>query len=195
MRFIVGLGNPGLVYRVTRHNVGFMVIGRLARKHGIPISRRRFRARFGEGEIRGKRVVLIKPHTYMNLSGPPIKGFLGDYGCSLKDLIVIHDDLDLSFGTIRIRRGGGHGGHRGIQAIIRTLGGSDFVRLKVGIGRPRETLDVTDYVLHPFEKDERAHLDSILSRAVEAAETIVLEGVERAMNAFNLARACEKEDK
>ena len=109
MRFIVGLGNPGLVYRVTRHNVGFMVIGRLARKHGIPISRRRFRARFGEGEIRGKRVVLIKPHTYMNLSGPPIKGFLGDYGCSLKDLIVIHDDLDLSFGTIRIRRGGGTG--------------------------------------------------------------------------------------
>lgn len=195
MRFIVGLGNPGLAYRVTRHNVGFMVIDRLARKHGISISRRRSRARCGEGEIDSEHVVLIKPQTYMNLSGLSIKDLLYDYNCSLKDLIVIHDDLDLNFGWIRIRKRGGHGGHKGVQSIIQTMRRSDFVRLKVGIGRPGGTIDVRDYVLHPFEREEKVHLGRILSRAVEAIETILLEGVEGAMNAFNMAVTCEKRDK
>lgn len=195
MRFIVGLGNPGLAYRVTRHNVGFMVVDRLARKHGISLSRRRFGARSGEGKIRGQEAVLVKPQTYMNRSGLPVRDLLGAYGSSLEDLIVIHDDLDVNFGWIRIRGKGGPGGHRGVQSIIQTMGGSDFVRLKVGIGRPRGALDVTDYVLHPFDKDERARLSGVLSRAVEGVEAILLEGVERAMSRFNVALACEKEDK
>lgn len=174
--------------------MGFMVIDRLARKYGIPFSRRRFRARYGEGRIRGKRVVLIKPLTYMNLSGLPVKDLLAAYDASLKDLIVIQDDLDVTFGWLRIRRRGGHGGHKGVQSIIQTVGGSDFVRLKVGVGRPRGTPDVTAYVLHSFERAEIAGLDSILSRAVEAVEMIVLEGVEKAMNSFNMAMAREKED-
>jgi PTH1 family peptidyl-tRNA hydrolase len=193
VRFIVGLGNPGLAYRVTRHNVGFLVIDRLVRKHGIPLSRRRFRARYGEGRIRDEQIVLIKPRTYMNLSGLPIKDLLAIYDASRKDLIVIHDDLDVNFGWLRIRRRGGHGGHKGVQSIIQTTGGSDFVRLKVGIGRPKGGApDATAYVLHPFERGEKACLGSILSTAVEAVETIVLEGVEKAMNVFNRVVACEK---
>lgn len=194
VRCIVGLGNPGLAYRGTRHNVGFMVIDRLARKHGVSISRRRYRARFGQGKIGSEQVVLVKPQTYMNLSGLSIKDLLNYYSASLKDLIVIHDDLDLNFGWIRIRKKGGHGGHKGLQSIIQTMGGVDFIRLKVGIGRPRGTIDVRDYVLRPFGGEERPHLDRIFSRAVEAIETILLEGAERAMNAFNMAVACEKTD-
>jgi len=195
VRFIVGLGNPGLAYRVTRHNVGFMVIDRLARKHGIPLSTRKFRARLGEGKIVSAQVVLIKPQTYMNLSGLCVQKLLSYYDDSLKNLIVIHDDLDLSMGSIRIRRKGGHGGHKGVQSIIQSLGGRDFVRIKVGIGRPRSGVDVTDYVLHPFEGEERTRLGSVLSRAVEAVEVILLEGVDRAMSAFSVAVSCEKKGK
>jgi PTH1 family peptidyl-tRNA hydrolase len=195
VRFIVGLGNPGLAYRVTRHNLGFMVIDRLARKHGISLSTRKFRTRFGEGKIVSAQVVLIKPQTYMNLSGLCVQKLLSYYDDTLKNLIVIHDDLDLSMGSIRIRRKGGHGGHKGVQSIIQSLGGRDFVRIKVGIGRPRSCVDVTDYVLHPFEGEERTRLGSVLSRAVEAVEVILLEGVDRAMSAFNVAVSCEKRDK
>jgi len=195
VRFIVGLGNPGLAYRGTRHNVGFMVIDRLARKHGIPISRRRFRARCGEGKIGREQVVLIRPQTYMNLSGLSVKGFLDDHESSLKDLIVIHDDIDMDFGRIRIRKRGGHGGHKGVQSIIQTTGGTDFIRLKVGVGRPGGVLDVTEYVLYPFKREERVQLGRILSGALEAVEMILLEGVEGAIRCFNAAVLREKKDK
>lgn len=194
MRFIVGLGNPGLAYRVTRHNIGFMVIDRLARKRKISISKRRFKARYGEGDIGGERVILLKPQTYVNLSGFSIKGLLSHYRGSLKHLVVIHDDLDLNFGRIRITQGGGHGGHKGVQSIMESLGGADFIRLKIGIGRPREAMDVRAYVLQPFENVERTYLSGIVSRAVEAVETVLTEGVEKAMNVFNVARFCEKMD-
>ncbi len=194
MRFIVGLGNPGLAYRGTRHNIGFMVVDRLARKRKISISKRRFKARYGEGDIGGERVILLKPQTYVNLSGLSIKSLLSHYSGSLKHIIVIHDDLDLSFGRIRITQSGGHGGHKGVQSIMESLGGADFVRLKIGIGRPREAMDVRDYVLEPFENVERTYLNGILSRTVEAVETVLMEGVEKAMNVFNAARLCEKMD-
>lgn len=192
MKFIVGLGNPGLTYRVTRHNVGFMAIHRLARKHGIPLSRRKRGAHYGEGEIHSERVVLAKPYTYMNRSGLPTKDLLEAYDCHLKDLLVIHDDLDLSYGLMRVRRGGGHGGHKGVQSIIQTLRGSDFVRLKVGIGRPSGHLDVEDYVLLPFEREEKDRLGRVLSTAVEAVETILVKGLDSAMNTFNRATAREE---
>lgn len=195
MRFIVGLGNPGLAYRVTRHNVGFMVVDRLARKHGISLSRRRFRARFGEGEVPGERAILFKPQTYVNLSGFPVRDLLRFYEGSLDHLIVVHDDLDLNFGRIRIVKRGGHGGHKGVESILETLGGSDFIRLKIGIGRPRGSTDVKDYVLQPFDKKEKAYLGEILLRAVESVEAILLEGVERAMTVFNVAMTCEKKGK
>ncbi len=194
MRFIVGLGNPGLAYRFTRHNLGFMVIDRLARKRGISLSKRRFRARYGEGEIGNERVVLFKPQTYVNLSGSSIRNLLFAYRGSPSNLIAIHDDLDLSFGRIRITKGGGHGGHKGVQSILESLGGPDFVRLKIGIGRPGEGVDSKDYVLKTFTGAEREQLSTILSRAVDGVETILLKGVERAMNRFNVAKLCEKKD-
>ncbi|NIQ40239.1 MAG: aminoacyl-tRNA hydrolase [Proteobacteria bacterium] len=195
MRFIVGLGNPGLAYRVTRHNVGFMVVDRLARKHGISLSRIRFRARFGEGEIAGERAVLFKPQTYVNLSGFPVKDLLRFYEGSLDRLIVVHDDLDLNFGRIRIVKKGGHGGHKGVESILETLRRSDFTRLKIGIGRPQDSMDVKDYVLRPFDKKQKAYLGEILLRAVESVEAILLDGVERAMNVFNVGMTCEKKSK
>ncbi len=166
----------------------------MARKHGILLSRKRFRARFGVGEIGNDPVILIKPQTYVNLSGLSVKGFLFSSNGSLKDLIVIHDDLDLDLGRIRIRERGGHGGHKGLQSVIQAMGGTDFVRLKVGIGRPRVTTDVKDYVLRPFDREERAHLNGILLRAVAAVETILLEGVEKAMNTFHGGVAFERGD-
>jgi PTH1 family peptidyl-tRNA hydrolase len=170
-----------------------MVIDHVARKHGILFSKRRFRARYGEGTICSEQVVLIKPFTYMNRSGLPIKLFLDAYDSSPRELILVHDDLDLDFGSIRIKKRGGHGGHKGVQSVIESMGSSDFVRLKVGIGHPRGALDVTDHVLHHFEKEERAQLAKILSRAVEAMEAILTEGVDRAMNAFNTSVACGNE--
>jgi len=195
VKHIVGLGNPGLAYKGTRHSVGFMVIDGLALKYGIALSRKRFRAICGEGEMGGERVVLMKPQTFMNLSGLSVRDALADSGCSVSDLIVIHDDIDLPFGAIRIRKRGGHGGHRGVQSIIETLKGSDFVRLKIGVGRPEEGMDVKEYVLHPFEKSEQEQLGMILSTAVDALEALVGEGVEYAMNTFNMGEICEKIDK
>lgn len=195
MRFIVGLGNPGLTYRMTRHNLGFMVVDRLARKHGISVSRRRFGARCGEGEIRGEPVVLVKPYLYMNRSGPPTRDLLASYGGTPGDLIVIHDDLDLDFGVIRIKRKGGHGGHKGIESLIEALGRSDFARLKIGIGRPDGRVDITDFVLRPFERGERARLGSVLCTAVGAVEMILVEGIEKATSALHASSPCEKEDR
>ena len=124
-----------------------------------------------------------------------VNDFLDDHESSLKDLIVIHDDIDMNFGRIRIRKRGGHGGHKGVQSIIQTTGGKDFIRLKVGVGRPGGVLDVTEYVLHPFEREERVQLGRILSGALEAVEMILLEGVEGAMRCFNAAVLREKKDK
>ena len=194
MKLIVGLGNPGRAYRGTRHNVGFMVIEQLARKHQIGLSRRRLQARCGEGKIGIERAVLIKPQTYMNQSGLSVRGFLDAYGCSQEDLIVIHDDIDMELGRIRIRERGGHGGHRGVQSIIQAARGSDFIRLRIGIGRSRGAGDVRAHVLSRFEREERACVEEILSRAVEGVETIVCDGVERAMNRFNVAVTCEKKN-
>ncbi|MBW2058272.1 MAG: aminoacyl-tRNA hydrolase [Deltaproteobacteria bacterium] len=192
MRFIVGLGNPGLAYRVTRHNVGFMVVDQVARKHLISLSRRRFGARYGEGSILGKRVVLAKPQTYMNRSGLAVGKLQEIFGFSTEDLIVVHDDLDLDFGWIRIRTRGGHGGHKGVQSVMDILGRSDFVRLKVGIGRPETKDEVTDYVLHPFDEEQKRSLSFVLAKAGEAIEAILLHGVEGAMNLFNKAPTFEE---
>jgi PTH1 family peptidyl-tRNA hydrolase len=172
-----------------------MVIDGLALRCGIALSRKRFSAIYGEGEMGGERVVLLKPQTFMNLSGLSVRDALADSGCSLSDLIVIHDDIDLPFGAIRIRQRGGHGGHRGVQSIIETMEGSDFVRLKIGVGRPEEGMDIKNYVLDPFEKSEQGRLRMILSMAVDAVEALIGEGVEYAMSAFNTGEICEKMDK
>ena len=184
MKLIVGLGNPGVRYRWTRHNVGFQVVDRFALSKEIPLSIRRFRATYGKGSLDDQEIVLLKPLTYMNLSGEAVKKAAQAFRISLEDLIVVHDDLDLSTGRLRFRQRGGDGGHQGIRSIIEAMGGNGFLRLKIGIGRPPQGMDPADYVLIPLEEAERAHYDAIFSRAAESLTVLLLEGIEAAMSRF-----------
>ena len=184
MKILVGLGNPGAAYEGTRHNIGFRVVDRLAQENQISLSQKRFKARFGKGSIRSREVVLVKPLTFMNLSGQAVREVLAFYKGALGDLVVIHDDLDLAFGVLRIKRWGGDGGHQGIRSIIDSLGGNSFLRLKMGIGRPPEGLDPADYVLSRFEGSEDRSLEEVVSRAAACVSVMILEGIEAAMNRY-----------
>jgi PTH1 family peptidyl-tRNA hydrolase len=181
---IVGLGNPGVRYQRTRHNIGFLVVDRLAEKNHIFISTKRFQTLYGMGWIDSNKVVLVKPMTFMNQSGESVKKAINFFHTDMGDLIVIHDDLDLPFGRIRFKRRGGDGGHQGVRSIIEMLGGNNFLRLKVGIGRPPKGMEPTEYVLKSFDGAQQSPLDGILAQAAEALVVMLIEGVERAMNRY-----------
>ena len=184
MKIIVGLGNPGVHYQWSRHNVGFQVVDRLSERQCIPMCSRRFKALYGTGWINSEDVVLVKPITFMNLSGEAVRKTAAAFCVGREDLIVIHDDLDLALGRLRVRRKGGDGGHQGVRSIIEAMGSNAFLRLKVGIGRPPKGVEPADYVLSPFGEDDQPEIDSALSRAAEAVAAILSEGVEAAMNRF-----------
>ena len=191
MKLVVGLGNPGPEYADTRHNVGFQVVERLARRHGIGLRReRRLSGLCGQGRVRGVPVALLEPQTWMNLSGRSVVAAVDalPVGDLTSDLVVVYDDLDLPFGRLRVRPGGGAGGHRGLADIQERLGRSDFPRVRFGIGRPPPGEDPVDYVLAPFTSEERAALAAHLERACDAIETLLAEGVTAAMNRFNTTR-------
>jgi peptidyl-tRNA hydrolase, PTH1 family len=181
---IVGLGNPGIPYRMARHNIGFQVVDRLAKINHIPIRTRRFKSLYGTGWIDSQQVVLAKPMTFMNRSGEAVKKAADFFHLKMEDLVVVHDDLDLLFGRIRFKQRGGDGGHQGVRSIIESMGGNNFLRLKVGIGRPPQGIDPAKYVLEAFDKIEQSHLDRILSQAAESLKVMLLEGLEKAMNQF-----------
>ena len=189
MRVIVGLGNPGAHYALTRHNVGVWVLERAATVWNIPLRSAehapRGRGRIGppDGQV---DVALAGPLTWMNVTGPAVKALLEDLACSPTNLIVIHDDLDLELGRLRIKREGGAGGHNGLFSILTTLGTDQFCRLKIGIGRPALGVDPAEYVLSAFSKDEVVAIDTSVDRTVQALECLVIEGVEAAMNQFNV---------
>jgi len=185
VKLIAGLGNPGLGYRRTRHNAGFMVVDRLAKKHEIRISRRRFHSKVGEGRIAGIGVLLVKPQTFMNKSGEALAGFVNFHRISLGNLVVIHDDMDLEFGRIKVKSGGGSAGHKGVASIIEHLGSDGFARVRFGIGRPDETEDPSDYVLEPFSGEEAKASEAYVLRAAEAVEAILTTEIEAAMSVFN----------
>ncbi|MBI4489234.1 MAG: aminoacyl-tRNA hydrolase [Deltaproteobacteria bacterium] len=187
MKVVLGLGNPGKKYDRTRHNLGFLVVDRLASENRIAIKKRRHGSLIGDWETNGEKVLLVKPQTYMNHSGEAVRSLFGYFPVSVKDLVVIHDDLDLPFGRIRIRQKGGAGGHRGIISILQALGDQGFLRVRVGVGRPPLGRDPTDYVLEPFSPEEEALLDGIVSRAAEAVETLLQKGPHQAMERFNRA--------
>ncbi len=184
MKVIVGLGNPGVRYQWNRHNVGFQVMDRLAERFSILISTKRFKALYGKGRINSEEVLLAKPLTYMNRSGEAVKEILNFFHTGVEELIVIHDDLDRAFGRLRFKRRGGDGGHQGVRSVIENLGRSDFIRLKVGIGRPPAGMDPADYVLTSFDKTERILLNEILSRTSESVAVMLVEGLETAMNRY-----------
>lgn len=182
---LVGLGNPGREYRDTRHNVGFMVIDRMAEQLGVRMTRVQHKALTAAGVIEGKRVILAKPQTYMNLSGESVSGLARFYKIPLSQLIVINDELDLPFGMLRLRPGGGSAGQKGMQSIIDRLGSQDFPRLRIGIGRPAGSKQGAGYVLKGFSPLERKELDYILERASQALKTFVTAGLDTAMNQYN----------
>ncbi len=182
---IIGLGNPGREYRATRHNVGFMVIDGLCEAFAIRLSRLQSKALVGTGNWSGKKIILAKPQAFMNLSGQPVSSLMRFYRIPLEQLVVIHDDLDLPVGTLRMRPGGGSAGQKGLGSIIAQLGTEMFPRLRIGIGRPPGQMDPADYVLEGFSTPEKELLSQVLSRAVEAIEDFMQFGLEHAMNAFN----------
>lgn len=185
MKIIVGLGNPGKRYERTRHNAGFMAADELARLLQIGITREKAGCLVGNGAIDSGNVILAKPQTFMNESGRAVAALLRESYASVDDLIVIHDELDLSPGAVRVKAGGGHGGHNGLRSLIAELGSPDFARVRIGIGRPDPGVDPADYVLSPFLPEERGAAAEAAIVAAEAVRTIVARGVSKAMNMFN----------
>jgi len=184
---IVGLGNPGRQYQHNRHNVGFMVVDRFAEYHEIDLNIKKKKAVFGRGKCFGESVVLLKPQTFMNLSGEAVLYLASFLKIKTKDILVVADDLELTFGMIRIRNGGGSGGHNGIRSLIYSLKSEDFPRVRFGIGKPpTETeKDLCDYVLENFTQEERKYLNEGLGRVVEALNVLISKSIEEAMNQFN----------
>jgi PTH1 family peptidyl-tRNA hydrolase len=182
---IVGLGNPGREYRENRHNIGFMLVDHQAFRLGVTFSRLESRALVTKGTYEGNRLVLAKPQTYMNLSGQAVAPLVRFYKVPLEQLLVVHDDVDLPFGVLRLRPNGGSGGQKGVASIIEQLGTPDFPRLRLGIGRPPGRMEAADYVLQNFSRQEAERLPAILDQAVDAALTFVTEGLVTAMNRYN----------
>lgn len=185
MKIIVGLGNPEKKYDGTRHNIGFAVLDRIADKYNISMDIKKHKGLCGKGIIEGEKVVLVKPMTYMNLSGECVREVADFYKAGPQDILVIFDDISLEPGKIRIRAKGSAGGHNGIKSIIAHLGSEQFARIKCGIGEKPKGYDLADYVLGHFSKDELEIIDSGIQRAQEACACILTQGIDAAMNKFN----------
>lgn len=189
MFLIVGLGNPGVQYARTRHNIGWLVLDELGRRWSIELSRTNCEAKVGGGLIGEQRVTLAKPQTYMNLSGRSVAALMRYQNVSPNRVLVITDDLNLPVGKLRLRANGSHGGHNGLKSIAQHLGGNEYARLRFGVGEPsqneREEKGTKDFVLRPFASDEMPAIEAAISRAADCVETFVREGVEIAMNRFN----------
>jgi len=183
---IVGLGNPGPEYKGTRHNIGFELIDRLAERHRIKLDRSKHQSRLGTGTVFETSVVLVKPLTFMNLSGRAVAPLMREYGLKPDHVLVLADDTDLPPGRVRLRAEGSAGGHNGHKSLIQTLGTQEYPRLKIGIGRTSKDATI-DHVLGPFHPDERADIEGALKRCEEAIEALFLRGIEAAMNIANVA--------
>ena len=193
MKLVVGLGNPGREYEGTRHNVGFEVTAALARRVDTTLSEKRFKARLGRGRLAGESITIIEPMTYMNLSGESVGPASGFYQLPTDAVIVVHDDLDLDLGRIKLKRGGGHGGHNGLRSLIHHLPDADFLRVRVGVGRPPAGYSSADYVLARFTDDERPTVDDVVRTAADAVESILKDGLRHAMTEFNRSKKKERE--
>jgi len=185
MYLIVGLGNPEKEYSGTRHNMGFCAVNELAKKNNIEINKEKFEALYGSGLIEGKKVLFIKPQTFMNLSGRAVKSFMDFYKIDIEKLIIIYDDMDINPGNIRIRKQGTAGGHNGIKSIIKDLNTTNFSRIRIGIGRPKYEDDYINYVINKVSKEELEELQGGINKAVYAIEEILKNNIETAMNKFN----------
>lgn len=182
---VIGLGNPGREYESTRHNVGFDTIELLAQRNNININKIKFKSVIGEGQIGKEKVILMKPQTYMNNSGMAVYDMLNFYKIPIENIIVIVDDIDIEFGTVRIKAKGSAGTHNGMRSIIYHIQKDNFPRVKIGIGKAREGQDLANFVLSRFSKEERKFVDSAIEKAALAVETIIQHDINKAMNEFN----------
>ena len=184
IRLIIGLGNPGRRYRMTRHNIGFLVVEEVARRCGAEETIERADCLMSRVELGGGALVLARPVLMMNRSGPAVRSLMGRLDACLAEVLVVCDDLHLDFGVLRLRRGGSHGGHNGLRSIIGRIG-EEFSRLRIGVGRGDERRDLADHVLSRFEADEAPEVANIITRSAEAAETFITLGIAAVMNGFN----------
>lgn len=187
-KLIAGLGNPGRDYAQTRHNIGFLVIDALASVAGLDINKTLFDAAYTRGKIQDWEVFLVKPMSYMNRSGIPLQKFASYYKIEMPDILVVHDDLDLEFGQIKIVQSRGHGGHNGVRSIVEAFGNNQCVRVRVGVGHPGAQKGVVGHVLGSFTPDEQKALDLLVKAAADACLSIVKQGVTQAMNSVNVRR-------
>jgi len=185
MYLMIGLGNPGSRYARTRHNIGFMVSEKIAAQWKISLTQKSFDALWNRGKINNVSVLLAMPQTYMNLSGKSVGRLMAYYKVDIDHVIVIHDDLDLPFGTIRLKKGGGDAGHKGLKSVITALGSADFLRIRMGIGKPADKAGVENYVLQKFNQEEQGVLPESIQLAAEAAADIVISGMQQAMAKYH----------
>lgn len=185
MYLIIGLGNPEEEYSRTRHNMGFDTINKIAEKYNIKINKNKFNSLYGSGEIEGEKVILLKPQTYMNLSGTAIRETMNFYKLSSKDIIVIYDDLDIDPGAIKIRKKGGPGTHNGMKSVVHEIGTEDFARIRIGIGMPQYKNDLLNFILTKIPDEEYKVLETAIQKAAEAIGEIIKKGIDSAMNQYN----------
>ena len=185
MRVIFGLGNPGKEYEEPRHNVGFRVIDRLSQEYKVKLDSYLCQSWMGEGKIGKEKILLAKPLTFVNLAGSSLSQIKQKYAVKLEDIILISDDADLDLGKLRVARGGGDGGHKGLRSIIESLKTEEIPRLKIGIGRPDKELDLEEYVLGRFSSKEKEIIEEAVDKATEAIETMIKQGIDEAMREYN----------
>lgn len=185
MYLIVGLGNPEKEYANTRHNVGFDTVNELAKRHEIEINRNKFNSLYGQGIINNEKVIILKPQTYMNLSGIAVRNFKDFYKIDLDKIIIVHDDIDIEEGKIKLRKIGGPGTHNGMKSVVHELNSTEFPRIRIGTGSPDDEIDLKDYVLEKIDDESRSVLDEAIINAAKAIEEILENGIDIAMNKFN----------
>lgn len=194
MYIIAGLGNPGRRYENTRHNIGFIALDLLAERNDIKINKIKHKALVGEGRISGQKVLLVKPQTYMNLSGQSLQEVMAYYKEEIENLIVIYDDIDIPMGTVRIRKKGSAGTHNGMRSVVQCLNSDQFPRIRIGLGDGRKG-ELKDFVIGGFSKAEKEPLEEAVTRAVRAAECIVEKGIDKAMNEYNIRHKTSEKKK
>ena len=185
MYLIIGLGNPEAEYARTRHNMGFDTINKISEKYNIKVNKTKFNSLYGTGTIEGEKVILLKPQTYMNLSGTALRDFMNFYKLSSKDIVVIYDDLDIEPGIIKIRKKGGSGTHNGMKSVVNEIKTEDFSRIRIGIGNPKYKNDLLNYILTRIPDEEYKTLENSINNAAEAVGEIIKNGIDSAMNKYN----------
>ena len=186
MNLVVGLGNPGSEYASTKHNLGFLAVDEIGRRAGIDLTRKKFHGLYGEGAFHRDKLILLKPETYMNRSGESVSSAVSFYHIPPENIIIVHDELDLPVGTVRIKPGGGSAGHKGVASIMERLGNSGFIRIRIGIGKPKQKSGTVSHVLSKFSKEENEIINESVLKAADAALEVIEHGLQKAMNKYNV---------